>query len=305
MKGRQVVYMQVYKRIVVAGLFIVLSGCASAPPEQGEQAVKNSSQSEPVAGDQSVDALTQGKTVTVKTSQGEVEVAPTVVAITDTRENANGEVVPYYNDPWEGFNRTMFSFNDTTYRYVLLPLSDGYHYVVPGAVRDKIGNAFDNLREPLNLLNNTFAGNFEDAGSNLGRFLINSTVGLLGLFDPADDWFDIKPKKQTIANTMQEWDVASGPYLVLPILGPSDSRGAFSTLTEGFVHPVNYIAEPPETYQIRIVEGFDDFSNQSDTYRKLYEQAEDPYIYFRNQYIQGQRRDELFELSEREQQDSQ
>ena len=130
-------------------------------------------------------------------------------------------------------------------------------------------------------------------------------MGLLGLFDPASDWFDIKPQKQTIANTLQRYDIGSGPYLVIPILGPSDSRGALSTLTEGFVHPVNYIAEPPESYQLRIFEGFDDFSNQSDTYRKLYEQAEDPYIFFRNQYIQGQRRDELFELSEREQQDNQ
>ena len=284
----------------------LLGGCASAPDTPENSAVqpqdnKQSQNNEPALAEE----LAKGKDVTVQTSQGAVSVSPVVVAVGDPPESGNpgGEV--YYNDPWEGFNRAMFSFNNVSYQYVLLPLADGYHYVVPGVVRDKIGNAFDNLREPLNLVNNTFAGEFSEAGANLGRFLINSTVGLLGLFDPASDWFDIKPQKQTIANTLQRYDIGSGPYLVIPILGPSDSRGALSTLTEGFVHPVNYIAEPPESYQLRIFEGSDDFSNQSDTYRKLYEQAEDPYIFFRNQYIQGQRRDELFELSEREQQDNQ
>lgn len=284
----------------------LLGGCASAPDTPENSAVQPQDNKQPQGNEPALaEELAKGKDVTVQTSQGAVSVSPVVVAVGDTPESGNTDDEVYYNDPWEGFNRAMFSFNNVSYQYVLLPLADGYHYVVPGVVRDKIGNAFDNLREPLNLVNNTFAGEFSEAGANLGRFLINSTVGLLGLFDPASDWFDIKPQKQTIANTLQRYDIGSGPYLVIPILGPSDSRGALSTLTEGFVHPVNYIAEPPESYQLRIFEGFDDFSNQSDTYRKLYEQAEDPYIYFRNQYIQGQRRDELFELSEREQQDNQ
>lgn len=284
----------------------LLGGCASAPDMPENSAVQPQNNKQPQNNEPALaEELAKGKDVTVQTSQGAVSVSPVVVAVGDTPQSGNTGDEVYYNDPWEGFNRAMFSFNNVSYQYVLLPLADGYHYVVPGVVRDKIGNAFDNLREPLNLVNNTFAGEFGEAGANLGRFLINSTVGLLGLFDPASDWFDIKPQKQTIANTLQRYDIGSGPYLVIPILGPSDSRGALSTLTEGFVHPVNYIAEPPESYQLRIFEGFDDFSNQSDTYRKLYEQAEDPYIYFRNQYIQGQRRDELFELSEREQQDSQ
>ncbi|MEQ5807427.1 VacJ family lipoprotein [Alteromonas sp. NFXS44] len=284
----------------------LLGGCASAPDTPENSAVQPQDNKQPQNNEPALaEELAKGKDVIVQTSQGAVSVSPVVVAVGDTRESGNTGDEVYYNDPWEGFNRAMFSFNNVSYQYVLLPLADGYHYVVPGVVRDKIGNAFDNLREPLNLVNNTFAGEFSEAGANLGRFLINSTVGLLGLFDPASDWFDIKPQKQTIANTLQRYDIGSGPYLVIPILGPSDPRGALSTLTEGFVHPVNYIAEPPESYQLRIFEGFDDFSNQSDTYRKLYEQAEDPYIYFRNQYIQGQRRDELFELSEREQQDNQ
>ncbi|MEG3766891.1 VacJ family lipoprotein [Alteromonas sp. 14N.309.X.WAT.G.H12] len=291
--------MQVYKQILIGGLVLMLVACASKP-EQGQTAQSIELSAKEPASESPANTLSKGKAVTIETSQGSLDVSPTVVSVADEQQDdPTGEVV--YNDPLEGVNRAIFSFNDFSYRYALLPISDGYRYVVPSSVRDKIGNAFDNLREPLNLLNNTFAGEFSEAGSNLGRFLINSTVGLLGLFDPATDWFHIAPEKQTIANTLQHYDISAGPYLVLPILGPSDSRGAFSTITEGVIHPVNYVADPPETYQIRIVDGIDDFSSQSDIYRSLYEQADDPYLYFRNQYIQGQRRDELFELSEQQQ----
>lgn len=291
--------MQVYKHILFGGLVLTLVACASKP-EQSQTAQSIEPPVKKPAVESPANTLSKGKFVTIETSQGRLEVSPTVVSVADEQQDEpTGEVV--YNDPLEGLNRAIFSFNDFSYRYALLPISDGYRYVVPSSVRDKIGNAFDNLREPLNLLNNTFAGEFSEAGTNLGRFLINSTVGLLGFFDPATDWFHIAPEKQTIANTLQHYDISAGPYLVLPILGPSDSRGAFSTLTEGVIHPVNYVADPPETYQIRIVDGIDDFSSQSDIYRSLYEQAEDPYLYFRNQYIQGQRRDELFELSEQQQ----
>ncbi len=296
--------MQVSKSSALALCFLILGGCASAPQNTAKSTAEDNTVQAPKEPELASE-LARGEKVTVQTSQGPLEVEPTVVAIGDGGQpgtEQGGE--PVYNDPWEGFNRAMFSFNNVSYRYVLIPLSDGYKFVVPGVVRDKIGNAFDNLREPLNLVNNTVSGEFSHAGSNLGRFLINSTIGLLGLFDPAEAWFDIAPQKQTIANTLQDYDITSGPYLVIPILGPSDTRGAFSTLTEGFVHPVNYIADPPERYQLRMFDGLDDFSEQSDIYQQLYDQADDPYIYFRNQYIQGQRRDELFELSDSEQQNN-
>ena len=296
--------MQAFKPGVLALFFLVLGGCASAPDENAKAAQSTSSvqaQQEPELASE----LARGQKVAVQTSQGTLEVEPTVVAIGDgSQPGMEQGTETYYYDPWEGFNRAMFSFNNVSYKYVLIPLSDGYKFIIPGVVRDKIGNAFDNLREPLNLVNNAVSGEFSHAGANLSRFLINSTIGLLGFFDPATDWFDIAPQKQTIANTLQDYDITSGPYLVIPILGPSDTRGAFSTLTEGFIHPVNYVADPPESYQLRMLDGLDDFSEQSDIYQQLYDQADDPYIYFRNQYIQGQRRDELFELSDSEQQDN-
>ncbi|MCW8108263.1 VacJ family lipoprotein [Alteromonas ponticola] len=286
-------------RQVLVNIFIVaLFGCAT-PSEPVPTSSSKEQGTRPLQSEK-VDELSAGNAVTISTSQGEINVEPTVVAVTDAQRMDEVNNEKYYHDPWEGFNRRMFTFNHAVYEYVLIPTTNGYRYIVPDVVRDKIDNAFDNIREPLNFLNNVFAGEFDEAGSNVGRFLINSTIGIFGLFDPATDWFDIEEKKQTIADTLRRYDVAAGPYLVLPILGPTDVRGGFSTFTEGFIHPINQFAEPPESYQIRIFDGFDDFSNQSETYQKIYNSASDPYLYFRNQYIQGQRRDELFKYQDKQ-----
>ena len=98
-----------------------------------------------------------------------------------------------------------------------------------------------------------------------------------------------------MGDTLATYGVGSGPYLVLPLLGQSDVRGGFSVLTEGFIHPVNHVADAPQNYQLRAFDGVDDFSEQSETYQNLYKNADDPYLYFRNQYLQGQARDLMYE----------
>ena len=283
-----------YYRVVFSAALLVLTGCSSVPPPaQTEEAA---AQSREVSPSQSTkkEQLSAGKSVTITTSQGEINVAPAVVSVANAPA-AIPATAPQYYDPWEGFNRSVFAFNNAAYEYVLIPVSDGYKAVVPQPVRSSVGNFFANLCEPLNLLNNLFSGEVSDAGSNLGRFLINSTVGLLGLFDPATNWFEIEPKRRSVGDTLASYGVGSGPYLVLPLLGQSDVRGGFSVLTEGFIHPVNHIADAPQNYQLRAFDGVDDFSEQSQTYQNLYEKADDPYLYFRNQYLQGQARDLMYE----------
>ncbi|WP_218958952.1 MlaA family lipoprotein [Salinimonas marina] len=275
-----------------------MTGCSNSAPPQHPAVTSSEKQQSQSETPSDVDRLNAGESISVETSQGKINVEPTVVAITDAQAGNDtnqlaGEV--FYNDPWESFNRTIFGFNHQLYQYVLIPAADGYRWLVPAAARDKIGNAFENIREPLNLLNNALAGEFRQAGANLSRFFINSTLGLFGLFDPATHWFNIGAQKQTIADTLFYYDIDSGPYLVLPFLGPSDSRGAFSTVTEGIIHPINQLTDSPESYFLRAFDGFDDFSGQAETYQNLYKQADDPYLYFRNQYIQGQRRDEYFQ----------
>lgn len=234
----------------------------------------------------------------IQTSNGLITVEPTVVSTSDdvVLEEAlevSGE--DDYYDPLEVINRPIFQFNHFTYKYALIPLAKGYNNIVPQVARSSIARAFDNIREPLNLINNGLSGEFNEAGSNLGRFLINSTIGIFGLFDPAKSWFGIEQKPQSFAETLMKYDVGSGAYIVLPILGQSDVRGTTSVVAESIAHPTKYIFNSPEDSVVRVADGFDDFSTQADLYIKLVEQSDDPYIYFRNQYIQGMNRDELIE----------
>ncbi|WP_213996511.1 VacJ family lipoprotein [Arsukibacterium sp.] len=300
-----------YTLIWLLALALALAGCAAKPEPADSGAVSdnsvvssekvdkantedNAEDKEPTAAEQ----LSAGQTTKVETSQGTLELEPTVVDMEPVAEDdavADGEEpAPLYNDPLEGWNRAIFRFNHVSYTYALIPIAKGYEKVLPAPVRDKVGNAFANIREPLNLVNNALTGDFKGAGSNLGRFLINSTIGILGLFDPATAWFDIAESKQSIADTLSHYQVGNGPYLVLPILGQSDVRGASSVLGEAFLHPLNQLVGAPDSYYLQGVNVINSFSDRANLYQTLYKQADDPYIYFRNQHLQGIKRDEAY-----------
>lgn len=280
-------------------LLLLLSGCASQPqtppadtpaPAASSQSTDNSASAELSAAEQ----LSSGKTATIETSQGRIEIEPTVVDMADRSQVTGDSTEQQYNDPLEGWNRGTFAFNHFTYTYALIPLAKGYEYITPAPVRDKIGNAFSNIREPLSMLNNLAAGELKDAGTNLGRFLINTTIGLLGLFDPATAWFDLPEAKQSIADTLAGYGVAPGPYLVLPILGQNNVRGSTSVVSEYLLDPIGQVTNPPDTYYLQGVDAVDSFTDRAKVYEELYRQADDPYLYFRNQFLQGVKRDDSF-----------
>ncbi|MBV2129987.1 MlaA family lipoprotein [Arsukibacterium indicum] len=294
-----------YRYILVCLLAVVLAGCAAKPEPAGNapatDTVSHSSkqaeqpgaaENEPTIAEQ----LSAGQSTSIETSQGTLTLEPTVVDMEPAAEDnvTDGEAAPLYYDPLEGWNRAVFRFNHVSYTYALIPIAKGYEKVLPSAVRDKVGNAFANIREPLNLVNNALAGNFKGAGTNLGRFVINSTIGIFGLFDPATAWFDMAASKQSIADTLSHYQVGNGPYLVLPILGQSDVRGATSVLGEAFIHPLNHLVDTPELYYLQGVNVINSFSDRADLYQTLYKQADDPYLYFRNQHLQGLKRDEAY-----------
>lgn len=280
-------------------LLLLLSGCASQPqtppadtpaPATSSQSADNRASAELSAAEQ----LSSGKTATIETSQGRIEIEPTVVDMADRSQVTGDSTEQQYNDPLEGWNRGTFAFNHFTYTYALIPLAKGYEYITPAPVRDKIGNAFSNIREPLSMLNNLAAGELKDAGTNLGRFLINTTIGLLGLFDPATAWFDLPEAKQSIADTLAGYGVAPGPYLVLPILGQNNVRGSTSVVSEYLLDPIGQVTNPPDTYYLQGVDAVDSFTDRAKVYEELYRQADDPYLYFRNQFLQGVKRDDSF-----------
>lgn len=129
------------------------------------------------------------------------------------------------DDPWEGWNRGVFEFNETVDKYAARPLAMAYRNVTPQAVDNAFSNVFGNLGEPLVIINDLFQLKFAQAASDTGRFLINSTIGLLGIFDVASH-IGLEKHDEDIGQTLGYWGLNSGPYVVLPFLGPSTVRDA-------------------------------------------------------------------------------
>lgn len=129
------------------------------------------------------------------------------------------------DDPFESFNRSMYEFNDTLDIYVLKPVAKGYQAVTPDVVDKGISNFFSNLDDILVFINDLLQLKFTQAASDGARFVVNSTVGLLGFIDIASD-FGLPKHNEDFGQTLGYWGVESGPYLVLPFFGPSSVRDA-------------------------------------------------------------------------------
>ncbi len=148
-------------------------------------------------------------------------------------------------DPLEPGNRVVFGANDVIYRWVLDPVADVYEFVVPSPVRRSVRRFFANLREPANLVNELIQLRACDAGKSGARFLINSTVGVAGLFDPAKAW-GLEPYHTDFGQTLAYYGVGDGAYIVLPLVGPANLRDAFGQLVDATMRPDIWLlaAEP-------------------------------------------------------------
>ena len=128
-------------------------------------------------------------------------------------------------DPWEGLNRKTFAFNDAVDKAVLKPLAQGYEKVVPELARRGIGNFFDNIEDVATSLNNILQGKPQEGINDAGRFVVNTTMGLFGLFDVASQ-LGVEKHYEDFGQTLGWWGVGPGPYFVIPFLGPSTVRDA-------------------------------------------------------------------------------
>lgn len=138
-------------------------------------------------------------------------------------EFADDERVIGVDDPWEKFNLEMYRFNYDFDKYIYLPVVAGYEYITPVAVRKSVTNFFENVGEIRNLYNNAFQLKGKRSLITLGRFLTNTTIGIGGLFDPATS-IGLKRQYEDFGQTLGCWGVGSGPYLVVPVLGPNTVR---------------------------------------------------------------------------------
>lgn len=142
-------------------------------------------------------------------------------------------------DPWEGFNRTMFSFNSKADKYVFRPLAVGYKTVTPQPVRSSVTNFFSNLNDLVVIVNDVAQLKLGQAASDSARFLINTTVGFFGFFDVASH-IGLPKHDEDFGQTLGYWGVGSGPYLVLPLLGPSTPRD-FGGILIGYEVGLSYL----------------------------------------------------------------
>lgn len=146
-------------------------------------------------------------------------------------------------DPWENFNRAVFRFNDSADRWVLKPLATSYRQVTPLFVQAGVNNFFGNLKEVPNSINSVLQWKWDQAGNDASRFLINSTVGVVGLFDVAEHIGLDKNDGEDFGQTLAVWGMPSGPYLMLPLLGPSTLRDAPGRVVDYYTDPLSY-ADP-------------------------------------------------------------
>jgi len=143
-------------------------------------------------------------------------------------------------DPWEGFNRGVFRFNDTLDTYALKPLAQGYQKITPQPVEDGVSNFFANIGDVRNLANDLLQGKFRDAGIDTSRLLFNTTFGVLGLFDVATR-MGLQRNDEDFGQTLGAWGLGSGPYLMLPLLGPSTLRDAPARIPDNYVGLYHYM----------------------------------------------------------------
>src|SRR5690554_1587943 len=138
----------------------------------------------------------------------------------------------YNPDPWEPVNRAVFRFNDTLDTYALRPVARGYDRVMPQFLNDGVTNVFNNLGEPKNLVNNLLQGKTRDAGIDTARFLLNTTIGVGGVFDVATR-MGLQRNDEDFGQTLGAWGVDSGPFVMLPFFGPSTVRDAGGRAADG------------------------------------------------------------------------
>ena len=188
-------------------------------------------------------------------------------------------------DPLEGLNRATYAFNDAVDKAVLEPVAKGYQAVTPGFFRAGVSNLFMNIGDVATGLNNLLQGKGSDAASDAGRFLINSTLGVLGLFDVATP-MGLQKHNEDFGQTLGKWGVSSGPFLMLPLMGPSTLRDAVSRPVDSYAGYSRYMDHVRTRNSVFGLEIIDLRANLLGASSTLDAAALDKYQFIRDAYLQ-------------------
>ncbi|MEG1041593.1 MAG: VacJ family lipoprotein [Pseudomonas sp.] len=187
------------------------------------------------------------------------------------------------DDPWESVNRPIFTFNDTVDTYALKPLAKGYQAVTPQFLEDGIHNMFLNLGDVTNLANNILQLKPHAAGVDTARLIINTTFGLGGFFDVGTK-MGLQRNDEDFGQTLGYWGVSSGPYVMLPLLGPSTVRDAFGKYPDTYTEPYRYIDHVPTRNSALAVDVVDTRASLLSAEKLI---SGDKYVFIRNAYLQN------------------
>jgi phospholipid-binding lipoprotein MlaA len=191
-------------------------------------------------------------------------------------------------DPWESLNRSVYSFNNKLDKAVLKPVAKGYRAVTPDAVETGVTNFFANLEEITILLNDLLQLKLLPALSDTGRLAINTTLGIGGLFDVATP-LGLDKHDEDFGQTLGRWGVGSGPYLVLPLFGPSSPRDIFGVAGDYTVVPIRRVDDTSTRNSLYVIEIIDTRAQLLAVDDIIDQAAFDPYIYIRDAWIQRRR----------------
>jgi phospholipid-binding lipoprotein MlaA len=188
-------------------------------------------------------------------------------------------------DPWERMNRATYAFNDKFDKAIFRPVARGYRNAVPHVVQTGIRNVFDNCDTTIVMVNDLLQGQFTPFMHDTSRLLVNTVIGVGGLFDPATA-MGLDKGDRDFGQTLGKWGVHAGPYLVVPFLGPSDVRDTFGRVADTYGTPRTYIKNTYWNYGSWLVEKVDARSRYLEADRVL-DSAYDPYAFLRNAYLQN------------------
>ncbi|KAF3983553.1 MAG: VacJ family lipoprotein [Methylococcales symbiont of Hymedesmia sp. n. MRB-2018] len=184
------------------------------------------------------------------------------------------------SDPYERMNRKIFQFNASVDEYIAHPISEAYLYITPQFVQTGIANFFNNLKDINVVINDVLQGKLQQGAEDSGRFLLNTTAGFAGLIDVASE-VGLERHEEDFAQTLAVWGTPKGPYLVLPILGPSTSRGIPGGIFDTAANPATYIGIP-----IQLVQMLNARANAGGALKFIDEAALDSYVFTRESFLQ-------------------
>ncbi len=277
-------------RIRMAGLLVLLVGgtlvCGLVPAVAGEDDSGNPQQiSAPTEDDYDEASIERGNTTDSHAAEaGDEDYDDDNLDFLE--EEASDASMVTVADPLAPWNRAMFHFNDKLYFWVLKPVCQGYNYVLPTAARTGMKHFFINAAAPIRLINCLLQGKVLEAEGEWSRFLMNSTVGVLGFGNPAETIPDLRLNDEDLGQSLGVFGIGDGCYIVWPIIGPSTLRDSIGEIGDGFLNPRFYLQPFMLSAGLWTLEKVNDTSFRIGDYETLKDAAIEPYEALRDAYIQ-------------------